>query len=97
MIAKHTPQSLMTMEMMNGKWVFKDVTMSKTLNYYETFGIREIHRVPMHLHGEAVMRDLIHNEQVAHCIKEGVDMLRVNTGAYISILCHTESIGVQSH
>ena len=42
MLAKHTPQSMMQMEMINGKWLWKDVTQSATLDHYEKYGIREV-------------------------------------------------------
>jgi len=97
MLAKHTPQSGMEMEMLQGRWVFKYVHQSKTLDYYETFGIREVHRVPSYYHGEAFMRDMINNEQTANLIKNDIEMMRVQVGNYVSILCHIESIDVQSH
>ena len=96
MLAKHTPQSMMQMEMLQGRWVFRDVEQSKTLDHYESYGIREVHRVPMHLHNEAFMRDMINNEQVAHLIKNNIEMMRVNVGSFVSILCHTESISDQN-
>jgi hypothetical protein len=41
--------------------------------------------------------DMLSNDQVNHLVQQGVEMMRVNVGAYISILCHIESISAQSH
>ena len=82
----------MKMEMLNGKWVFREIESSNTLDHYEKYEISEVHRVPSYLHGEAFMRDMINNEQTAHLIKFGIEMLRVNVGAYVSILCHLPSM-----
>lgn len=86
----------MEMEMINGKWLWKDVTQSKTLDHYEKYGIREIFRCPMHFTNERLQQAMYENDQVAHLIKNNIEMMRVKVGAYISILCHTESIGVQN-
>jgi len=51
----------------------------------------------MHLNNEALTTEMLQNEQVHHLVKQGVEMMRVNVGAYISILCHIESINAQSH
>ena len=88
---------MMQMEQVKGRWQFKTVHPSKTLDHYESYGIYEVHRSPMHLHGEALTMEMLQNEQVHHLIKQGVELMRVNVGAYISILCHIESIDVQSH
>ena len=73
------------------------VYASKTLDHYEKYGIHEVHRSPMHLPQDALMYDMISNQQVKHLVDQGVEIMRVNVGAYISILCHIESINVQSH
>jgi hypothetical protein len=70
---------------------------SKTLDHYEKYGIYEVHRSPMHLDNESLTYDMLSNQQVSHLVKQGVEMMRVNVGAYISILCHIESIDAQSH
>jgi hypothetical protein len=87
----------MEMEQVKGRWQFKTVHSSKTLDHYEKYGIYEVHRSPMHLHNEALTMQMLENEQVHHLVKQGVEMMRVNVGAYISILCHIESINAQSH
>ena len=97
MLAIHTPQSGTTMEMVKDRWQFEYVHPSKTLDHYEKYGIYEIHRSPIHLHAEALTMDMLQNEQVHHLVKQGVDMMRVNVGAYVSILCHIESISAQNH
>jgi hypothetical protein len=97
MLAYYTPQSLMEMKMVNNRWQFKTMESSKTLDHYEKYGIHEIHRSPMHLNNEALTTEMLQNEQVHHLVKQGVEMMRVNVGAYISILCHIESINAQSH
>jgi hypothetical protein len=99
MLAKHTPQSGMEMEMnpKTKKWQFKYVYPSKTLDHYEKYGIFEVHRSPIHLDNQALTLDMLSNEQVHHLVKQGIEMMRVNVGAYVSILCHIESISAQSH
>ena len=97
MLARHTPQSGMDMEQVRGRWQFKYMYPSKTLNHYEQYGIYEIHRSPMHLDNQALTYEMLANEQVAHLVKQNVEMMRVNVGAYVSILCHIESIDAQSH
>jgi 1,4-alpha-glucan branching enzyme len=79
------------------RWQFKYVHPSKTLDHYESYGIYEVHRSPMHLHGESLTTDMLQNEQLHHLVKQGIELMRVNVGSYISILCHIESINAQSH
>ena len=79
------------------KWQFKYVHSSPTLDHYEKYGIYEVHRSPMHLDTRSLATDMLSNDQVAHLVNKNVEMLRVNVGAYISILCHIESIDAQSH
>jgi hypothetical protein len=99
MLAQHTPQSGMGMEFnpKTKKYQFKYVHPSQTLDHYEKYGIYEVHRSPMHLDNQALTLDMLSNEQVHHLVKQGIELMRVNVGAYISILCHIESINVQSH
>lgn len=97
MLANFTPQSGMEMEQVKGRWQFKQVIASKTLDHYEKYGIHEVHRSPMHLDGQSLMYDMLSNKQVEYLVNNGIEMMRVNVGAYISILCHIESINVQSH
>ena len=97
MLANFTPQSGMEMEQVKGRWQFKQVIASKTLDHYEKYGIHEVHRSPMHLPQGALMYDMLSNQQVKHLVDQGVEIMRVNVGAYISILCHIESINAQSH
>jgi 1,4-alpha-glucan branching enzyme len=99
MLALHTPQSGMDMELNTNtkKWQFKYVHPSVTLNHYEKYGIYEVHRSPMHLDNQSLTTDMLSNDQVNHLVQQGVEMMRVNVGAYISILCHIESISAQSH
>ena len=79
------------------KWQFKYVHPSSTLNHYEKYGIYEVHRSPMHLDTKSLNTDMLSNDQIAHLVNKNVEMLRVNVGAYVSILCHIESIDAQSH
>ena len=99
MLGRHTPQSGMEMEWNKDskKFQFKYVHPSQTLDHYEKYGIYEICRVPMHANQETIMFMMLANEQVAHLVKTEQEMMRVNVGAYISILCHIESIDAQSH
>jgi hypothetical protein len=99
MLAHHTPQSGMEMEWNPNtkRFQFKYVHPSATLDHYESYGIYEIHRSSMHLDNQSLMYEMMANDQVAHLIKSKTEMMRVNVGAYVSILCHTESINVQSH
>jgi len=99
MLAYHTPQSGMDMEWnpKSKKFQFKYVSPSLTLDHYEKYGIYEVCRVPMHLDNQALTYELMANDQVSHLVKNGIELMRVNVGCYISILCHTESINVQSH
>jgi len=96
LLAKHTPQSLMTMEMLENKWIFKHVEQSATLDHYESYGISEIQRIPAYLNSEAVMREMIHDENTGNMIKNDIEMLRVNVGAYISVLAHLDSLNLRN-
>ena len=82
----------MSMEFIEGRFIFKDVTQSKTLDHYEKYGHSEIHRVPMHLDSIAAMNHMLANDQIASLVKISAPMLRVNVGCYISILCHLDSL-----
>ena len=99
MLAKHTPQSGMKMELnpKTKRWQFEYVYPSKTLDHYEKYGIYEVHRSPIHLGGTALTMDMLENDQLRHLVNQGVELMRVNVGAYVSILCHIESIDVQSY
>jgi hypothetical protein len=99
MLCKHTPQSGMDMEWNpnSKKFQFKYVYPSSTLDHYEKYGIYEVYRAPMHLDNQSLTVELLANDQVSHLVKSGTEMMRVNVGCYISILCHTESINAQSH
>lgn len=92
MIAKHTPQSGMTMNWNGKRFVFDYVHPSKTLDHYEKYGHREMFRLPMHLTKSAINTTLMNDTQMFDLIKNGTEMLRVNVGAYISILIHIQSI-----
>jgi hypothetical protein len=99
MLGRFTPQSGMDMEWnpQSKKFQFKYVHSSATLDHYEKYGIYEVMRMPMHLDNQSMTYEMLANEQVSHLIKNGVELMRVTVGAYTSILCHTESINVQSH
>ena len=77
----------------NGKrFVFDYVYPSKTLNHYEKYGHREMFRLPMHITPSAINFALLKDDQMRHFILNEVEMLRVNVGAYVSILIHIQSI-----
>jgi 1,4-alpha-glucan branching enzyme len=96
---EYSPQEAMKMVLneKTQKMQYDYVYPSKTLDHYEKYGIYEVHRSPMHLHGDALIYDMLSNQQLKHLVDQGIELMRVNVGAYISILCHIESIDAQSH
>jgi len=78
-------------------WQYEYVYPSKTLDHYEKYGIYEVHRSPIHLDNQSLTLDMLSNQQIKHLVDQGIEMMRVNVGAYVSILCHIESINAQSH
>lgn len=94
MLARHTPQSLMVMTWNRDakRWVSDYVEQSKTLDYYEGYGIRETVRLPSWLHMDAIATMCNNSGQIAEYVKHGYDFMIVTVGNYKSICVGTQNI-----
>ena len=62
------------------------VVINKTLDYYETLGIREVERYPIHWTEEMVMKE-VYNSKWAEL---GVELAVITIGQYRCLLCPLE-------